>query len=285
MIPRIALGAYLGPSLVVLLLVLVSPVLYATWFSLHEIEFGAASAFIGFGNFELLLHDPALGPVIARSAVFAGCSVALTVLVSLGLAWWIDRLRGRLAFVAQLLAILPWIISAVVATLLFRWVFVHDAGLSFAAVRAAGGQPAQPLNSPTGAMVLLIVVSAWKRIGYAVILLLAALKSIPSDYEEAAAIDGASSWQVFRHVKLPLLRGPLILVSIVLTLSNLNTVETPLVLTGGGPAGATRILPVEIYERAFVNFDVGGATTLALATFVLNVLLVLAYVRVGRLHV
>ena len=202
--------------------------------------------------------------------MFTAASVALAVAVALALACWIDRLRGRLAVAVQLLAILPWIISAVVATLLFRWVFVHDLGLGFAALRAVGGHAVAAAEHPVGAMTLLIVVSAWKRVGYAVIVLLAGLKGIPGELSEAARIDGAGPWQLFASVTLPLLRGPLILVTIVLTLSNLNTVETPLVLTGGGPAGATRVLPIEIYERAFVNFDLAGATTLALAAFALN---------------
>lgn len=282
--PSWAVAAYLGPSAALLALVLLAPMLHGLWFSLHAVEYGAATEFIGLDNFALLLGDAALPPMLARSLVFTAGTVAIALVVALGLACWIDTLRGRLAFVAQLLAILPWIVSAVVATLLFRWVFVHDLGLGFAAVRALGLQPAQPLNSPTGAMALLVVVSAWKRIGYAVIVLLAGLKGIPGELREAAAIDGAGPWQSFLRVTLPLMRGPLILVTIVLTLSCLNTVETPLVLTGGGPAGATRILPVEIYERAFVNFDIGGATTLALASFAFNLVLVLFYVRLARLQ-
>ena len=127
---------------------------YAVWFSLHEIEYGAAIGFVGLANFRTLLDDPGLPPMLGRTLVFTAGSVALAVAVALALACWIDRLRGRLAVAVQLLAILPWIISAVVATLLFRWVFVHDLGLGFAALRALGAHPAQPLNDPVGAMTL-----------------------------------------------------------------------------------------------------------------------------------
>ncbi len=280
-----ALAAYIGPSVLTLAALLISPVLYATWFSLHRIEYGTPGDFIGLANYALLLHDANLPPMLGRTALFTAASVVLTLVVALALACWIDRLRGRLAFAVQLIAVLPWIISAVVATLLFRWVFVHDAGLGFAALRALGGHATQPLNSPSGAMVLLVIVSVWKRTGYAVIVLLAGLKSIPAELAEAARIDGAGPWQMFLRITLPLLRGPLILVTIVMALSCLNTVETPLVLTGGGPAGATRVLPIDIYERAFVDFDIGAATTLALAAFAVNLLLVLGYVRLARLHV
>ena len=115
-----------------------------------------------------------------------------------------------------------------------------------------------------------------------VIVLLAGLKSIPSELEEAARIDGASSWQVFRLITLPLLQTPLLLVAVVLTLSNINTVETPLILTGGGPRDATRVLAIDVYERAFAIFDLGSATALALVMFAGNILLVLAYVRLSR---
>lgn len=128
-------------------------------------------------------------------------------------------------------------------------------------------------------MALLVAISVWKRIGYAVIILLAGLKGIPDDYTEAARIDGANGWQIFRRITLPLLKTPLLLVAIVLTLSNINTVETPLVTTGGGPGDATRVLAIEVYERAFVNFDLGGATALALLMFAGNIALVIAYVR------
>jgi ABC-type sugar transport system permease subunit len=83
-------------------------------------------------------------------------------------------------------------------------------------------------------------------------------------------------------ITLPLLKTPLLLVAIVLTLSNINTVETPLVLTGGGPGSATRILPIEIYDRAFITYDLGSGTALALVMFACNVLLVLAYVRLAK---
>jgi ABC-type sugar transport system permease subunit len=135
------------------------------------------------------------------------------------------------------------------------------------------------MTNSTGAMTLLIFVSVWKRLGYAVIVLLAGLKSIPSECVEAAQVDGATPWQVFRLITLPLLKTPMLLVVVVLTLANINTVETPLVLTGGGPNDATRILALDVYERAFAIFDLGSATALALVMFAANIVMVLAYVR------
>jgi ABC-type sugar transport system permease subunit len=273
---------YIVPAFALLGLVLFSPVFYGFWFSLFRIQYGAPTDFVGLDNFLRLLDDPTLGSTVRRSAVFAASAVVLTVTISLALAVWIHKLGERRGFVVQMIVIVPWIISTVVATLLFRWVFVNDIGLALSLARWAGLGEIRILNDPTSAMALLIAVSVWKRIGYAVIILLAGLKSIPDDYEEAARIDGASGWQIFRRITLPLLKTPLLLVTVVLTLSNLNTVETPLVLTGGGPGDATRILPMDVFDRAFVTYDLGSATALALVMFLGNILLVLAYVRLAR---
>ncbi len=273
---------YIVPAFALLGLVLFSPVFYGFWFSLFRIQYGAPTEFIGLGNFMRLLDDPALGGTVRRSTIFAALAVVITVSISLALAVWIHKLGERRGFIVQMIVIVPWIISTVVATLLFRWVFVNDIGLALSLARWAGLGEIRILNDPTSAMALLISVSVWKRIGYAVIILLAGLKSIPDDYEEAARIDGASGWQIFRRITLPLLKTPLLLVTIVLTLSNLNTVETPLVLTGGGPGDATRILPMDVFDRAFVTYDLGSATALALVMFLGNILLVLAYVRLAR---
>ena len=271
--------SYIAPAFALLGLVLFAPVLYGAWFSLHDIRYGAPTALTGFGNYARLFDDPELGATLLRTAIHTSLAVLVTITISLALAVWIDRLSSKLAVLIQIVVIIPWIISTVVAALLFRWVFLNDIGLASWLLSAMGVANIQPLTSPFGAMALLVTVSVWKRIGYAVIILLAGLKGIPDDYTEAARIDGANPWQIFRLITLPLLKTPLLLVAIVLTLSNINTVETPLVTTGGGPGDATRVLAIEVYERAFVNFDLGGATALALLMFAGNIVLVIAYVR------
>jgi ABC-type sugar transport system permease subunit len=274
--------AYIAPTFALLALVLFSPLFYGLWFSLHDIRYGTATSFSGLRNYGRLFDDPELGWTLLRTLFHTGCAVALTIAIALALSVWINRLGKRRGFLVQIIVIIPWIISTVVAALLFRWVFINDIGLASYALSLIGVSAFQPLTSPTGAMALLITVSVWKRIGYAVIILLAGLKGIPDDYTEAARIDGASPWQIFTLITLPLLKTPLLLVAIVLTLSNINTVETPLVMTGGGPGDATRVLAIDVYERAFTLFDLGGATALALLMFAGNIVLVIGYVRLTK---
>jgi multiple sugar transport system permease protein len=273
---------FFAPAFALLGFVLLSPVVYGVWFSLQRVEYGAPTGYGGLINFRRLFDGDGLAGTFGRTALHTGLSVAFTIVIALALAVWIDRLKPRLGFVVQTIVIVPWIVSTVVATLLFRWVFVNDIGIAAYLIGTVTGGVSDLLTEPGGAMGLLVLVSVWKRIGYAVIVLLAGLKSIPDELEEAARIDGASAWQVFRRITLPLMKTPLLLVAVVLTLSNINTVETPLILTGGGPRDATRILAIDVYERAFAVFDLGTATALALVMFAGNILLVLAYVRLSR---
>jgi multiple sugar transport system permease protein len=273
---------FFAPAFALLGFVLLSPVVYGVWFSLQRVEYGAPTGYGGLVNFRRLFDGEGLADTFGRTALHTGLSVAFTIVIALALAVWIDRLKPRFGFVVQTIVIVPWIVSTVVATLLFRWVFVNDIGIAAYLIGTVTGGVSDLLTEPGGAMGLLVLVSVWKRIGYAVIVLLAGLKSIPDELEEAARIDGASAWQVFRRITLPLMKTPLLLVAVVLTLSNINTVETPLILTGGGPRDATRILAIDVYERAFAVFDLGTATALALVMFAGNILLVLAYVRLSR---
>jgi len=273
---------YIVPAFSALLLVLFSPVFYGVWFSLHHIRFGTVGNFVGLRNYSYLLTDPTFSGTISRTVFHTSLSVILTVAISLALALWVHSLPPRRGFLVQMIVIIPWITSTVVATLLFKWVFVSDIGMAMSILRMLNLPDIQFLNDPNSAMGLLIAVSVWKRLGYALIILLAGLKSIPEDYIEAASLDGAGAWQTFQHIILPLLKTPLLLVVIVLTLSNINTVESPLVLTGGGPGSATRILAIDVFDRAFVNYDLASATSLALIMFLCNVLLVLAYVRLSK---
>ena len=238
---------FFAPAFALLGFVLLSPVVYGVWFSLQRIEYGAPSGYGGLINFRRLFDGEGLADTFGRTALHTGLSVVFTIVIALALAVWIDRLKPRFGFVVQTIVIVPWIVSTVVATLLFRWVFVNDIGIAAYLIGTVTGGVSGMLTEPGGAMGLLVLVSVWKRIGYAVIVLLAGLKSIPDELEEAARIDGASAWQVFRRITLPLMKTPLLLVAVVLTLSNINTVETPLILTGGGPRDATRILAIDVY--------------------------------------
>ena len=280
--PRPSGYAYTTPAIALIALFLLIPSLYGFYYSLFDIKYLQPTNFIGFDNYFFLLRDPALAGVLWRSAIFAAVAVTLTVALSLTISLWLNTLTGWFALLVQIVVILPWVISHVVGALLFRWVFVNDIGIGLYLLERIGISTFSPLTSPTAAMAVLVAYACWRTLGFTVIMLLAGLKAIPDDYYEAAQIDGANGWQQFRRITLPLLNTVLLITVVILTLSNLNTVEAPLIVTGGGPADATNIVPYDLYVRAFTNYDFNSAIALGTGMFIANILLTLAYVRLVK---
>ena len=272
---------YVAPVMIVLLIVLILPAGFAVYYSLLELQSVRPVGFAGFDNYRRVFSDPVMVEVLVRTLGFALVTVAATLAVALVVAVFLDRLTTGRATAVQILVILPWIISTIVGALLFRWFFVADIspGVYLASLL---GIHVKPLTDPTLAMVTLVLVALWRTLGFAVLILLAGIKAIPADYYESATVDGANARQQFRLITLPMLKTPLVITTVVLTMSNLNNVEAPLVTTGGGPGDATQILPLSIYQQAFTHFDFSGGVALAAVALVLNVGLVFAYLRLAR---
>lgn len=276
---------YIAPALGLMFAILYLPSLYGFFYSLFDVQFMLPTNFVGLDNYRHLIGDPEVLHVVWISIVFTTCALIVTLVVALALASWINSLSGWFAITLQICVIIPWVVSHVVQALLFRWVYVTEIGLGIHFLETIGFGRVNPLADSTTAMALLIAFATWRALGFSVIILLAGLKSIPKDYFEAAAVDGASPWQSFRFVTIPQLKTPLLVTSVILTLSNLNNVETPLIVTGGGPAGATNILPLDVYTRAFASFDYNTAIAMAIGMFLANIVLVVAYVRLAKWRV
>lgn len=272
---------YVAPVMVVLLIVLILPAGFAIYYSLLELQSVRPVGFAGLDNYRRAFSDPAMVEVLVRTLGFTVVTVAATLAAALVVAVFLDRLTTGRATAVQILVVLPWIISTIVGALLFRWFFVADIspGVYLASLV---GIHVKPLTDPTLAMVTLVLVALWRTLGFAVLILLAGMKAVPAEYYESATVDGANARQQFRLITLPMLKTPLVITTVVLTMSNLNNVEAPLVTTGGGPGDATQILPLSIYQQAFTHFDFSGGAALAAVALVLNVGLVFAYLRLAR---
>ncbi|SED94224.1 carbohydrate ABC transporter membrane protein 1, CUT1 family [Ruania alba] len=272
---------YVAPVMLVLLVVLILPALFAVFYSLLELQSVRPVGFAGLDNYRRVFSDPQMVDVLLRTLGFAVVTVALTLAVALAVAVFLDRLTTGRATLVQILVILPWVISTIVGALLFRWFFVTDISPGVYLLSQLGIH-VKPLTDPTLSMVTLVLVATWRTLGFAVLLLLAGIKAVPAEFYEAATVDGASSRQQFRLITLPMIKTSLTITTVVLTMSNLNNVEAPLVTTGGGPGDATQILPLTIYQQAFTHFDFAGGAALAAVALVLNVGLVFVYLRLAR---
>jgi ABC-type sugar transport system permease subunit len=201
--------------------------------------------------------------------------IAPAVLVVLGFTLGSRFMRG--------VAILPWVIPAVVIGLLFQQLFSGSRlGIMNNLVSAFGIPPHAWLSNPGEAMVIMILALVWRGVPLSIILQLGGLQTIPRELYEAARVDGASTWQAFRHITLPSLKPILMINLIMATSGTLNHVDIPLSLTGGGPNRMTEVISVSLYNEGFKQLDAGYAATFATALLIINLLLTIGYLRLLR---
>ena len=125
----------------------------------------------------------------------------------------------------------------------------------------------------------------WRIIGYAMVNILAGLKSISLSIEEAARVDGVSRWQMFCYIRLPMIKTQMLISAIILTLSNLNNLTVPLSLTGGGPGTATSVITIPIYRLGFESYQFGTSSALSILLFAVTLILSIGYVKVAKYEI
>jgi len=226
--------------------------------------------FIGLQNYiDLLTHDPLFRTVLWNTFYFTVVSVPASTVIALGLALMFNTgLRAIPLF--RTMYFLPVITATVVVALVWRWFFNPDFGiLNYALFRLGIDSPPNWLSTRTWAMPSVIIVSVWKQVGYNMVIFLAGLQAIPTTLYEAASIDGAGRWQRFRNITLPLLTPTTFFVLIISIIGSLQVFDAVLVLTGGGPANATRTIVFHIWEEAFVFLEMGYAAAVAWMLFIM----------------
>lgn len=279
-VSRVPLTPYLLilPAAVLLFVVALYPMAYALHLSVHTSELMETGAFVGLANYRSLLEDGGVRWSFVASGIFVAASVALAVATGLALALLLnERVRFRTAFRAGIL--IPWIVSQVVAAMVWRWLLNPDYGPVAVSLLDLGLPRLDPLSEPRLAMLVLVLANVWRSVAFPMVLFLAALQGIPENLYRAARVDGIPWWMTFRRVTLPMLRPTLLVCVIILTLSDFNIVALPLVLTGGGPIDATDLASLRLYREAFADYRIGTASALAIVLFVVNVLLTIGYLR------
>jgi multiple sugar transport system permease protein len=284
---RTTLFAWLlfAPALVWVALVTFVPIAKAIEYSLFQTNFTAKVKFTGLHNYVRIFTGPGAARMLAVTAIFVICSLALAVAVSLALALLLNqKLAGMTGF--RTLLLLPWVTSGLLAGLLWKWVISPLVGpvpyLLTAFDHGRAGGNIDLLSTQTGAMAVLILVSVWKLYPFGMVLFLASIRTIPKELFEAARVDGATWFRQLVHITLPAIKSTLIVVAIFFTITFLTLAEVPLVITGGGPNGATDIAGLQLYQQAFQNMDTGGASALAVTIFLVNVILGGIYIRALR---
>lgn len=264
---------FLGPALLVLGVFTFYPVVFGTVLSLFTYDVISPPKFVGLAHFRALWTDRYLWLALGNSLKFLLVVPVLQIL-SIGLAVAVNApLRGIRWFRAAYYV--PVITSMVVAGLVWRWLYEQDGLLNYLLTRAGVlARPVAWLGQPDLALYAVMFVTLWKGLGYYMVIYLAGLQGIPPECEEAAVTDGATRWQVFRHVTLPLLRPSILLASTISAISALKVFEEVYVMTGGGPMFSTYTMFYYIFDKGFQQLELGYAAAIAVvlaaATLILS---------------
>ena len=277
---------YVLPALVFLSLFILWPTLYSIILSVQRWDFLSPNRpFVGLENYRGLLASSEFQNSLRVTLLFVALSVPIRIVIALGLAHLVFK-ESRLNRLLRGVYFLPVVSSSVAISLVWRWLFNTDAGLVNAVVVGLGGTKIPWLISPQTALYAVVVVSVWQALGYDVILFIAGLRAIPKEYTEAAQIDGARPWGVFRFVTWPLLMPTTFFILVVSVIGSFQVFSIVNVMTGGGPALGTDVLVNLLYRRAFTYFDIGRASALAVLLLVILLALTLLQFRVlgKRVH-
>jgi len=259
---------FIFPSFAHLLLFFLIPLGFSLWLSFHDWR-GLVTRnvpFVGLDNYRFMLEDARWWRAIRNTLYYTFVSVPLGMVVSLAIALVMNlRLRG--VYIFRAMFFLPVVTSWVAVSIVWLWVLDGNIGLLNYALSVVGIEGPRWLENPQTSMLALIIIATWKGAGFQMIIWLAGLQGVPAVLYEAAVVDGASRWQQFRYITLPLLAPTSFFLLITGVIGSFQVFTPVFVMTQGGPRGSTDVAVYRIYERAFVQFDFGYASALAWVLF------------------
>ncbi|WP_233604260.1 carbohydrate ABC transporter permease [Micromonospora sp. HM5-17] len=273
---------FLAPALLLFCLVVLGPIVLAAYTSLFKWNGfgGLPTDFIGLDNYRRMLADEIFLGDLWRGFILVVLSLGVQLPIALALALLLNQ-KIRFRAVYRVMFFAPYVLSEVITAVLFTMVLSPEVGLANEVLRAVGmdNLAAEWLSDPDTVLYAVFVVITWKYFGFYMILFLAARQGIPAELIEAASVDGADSWRVFRHVTLPLL-GPTIRIAIFLSIiGTIQLFDAVWVLTGGGPVNASETMAITMFQYGFRRFEVGYGTAISMAMFIISLVFALLYQR------
>ena len=266
-----------------LLCLVVGPMLYEFYLSLTDARLLNIyrNQFVGLANYAQMMADTRMLAALRITVVYTALTVGLALVAGVAGALAVHgRFPGR--SVGRVVLILPWAMPSVAAALAFTWIFNQETGVLNRVVQTMGGTPHGWLTDPDWALAAVIAVSAWKTFPFVMLVVLAALQSIPEDLYEAARLDRADAPNTFAAVTWPHIAPAVGVVALLLTIWAFRRLEVIWLLTEGGPLEATNTLVVDVYRASFIQGEIGRGAALGVVGLVFSTLVTLVYFRVTR---
>jgi multiple sugar transport system permease protein len=277
-----------APAVLALCIIVAYPIVYNFYISVFKwniLDSDTPEHFVGLANYATILNDAGFLNSLRITIVFTVLALALEFLLGLGLALVVhERIFAQRLIRTVLVA--PLLATPLVIGLVFRLIWHSDFGIANFILNELGLGPVAWLSHPHSAFIALLLTELWHNTGFVFLILLGALQMLPVEPYEAAMVDGASAWQRFRYITLPLLR-PAILVAVLFRLVFvIRMFDEAWVLTQGGPESGTETISILIYKAAFQQFRIGYSAALSVILLVLTAGLAMLLVRIlGRDHV
>nr|WP_203592931.1 sugar ABC transporter permease [Streptomyces sp. SID9124] len=275
-------GLFVLPFLIVFALFLVWPVVQGLWMSLTDASLSLrGTEFVGFANYTEAFGDPDVWSSLGNTAFFTLISCVPLVLVALGMALLVHSgLAGQ--WVWRLAYFAPYLLPVTVVTLIWTWLYQPDIGLGNQLLTSLGMEPVGWLSDESVAMWSVAALTVWWTVGFNFLLYLAALQSLPTTYDEAAALDGAGAWRRLWSVTLPQLRHTTVLVAMLQVLASLKVFDQIYILTKGGPNGSTRPILEYVYDVGFTGYRLGYASAVSYIFFAIVIVVSVLQLRFFR---
>lgn len=273
----------MAPAMLIIALVTVYPFLRSFWISLHKWNLTRPQEgrpFIGLDNYLFILKDPLFHDSLRVTLVFTVAAVTLEILLAIGIALMLNRpFRGQ--WLVRMLALLPWAIPSVVNGIMWKWILNPSYGSLNGLLYSMGliDKYVIWLGDPELSLAMIVIADIWKETPFIMLLILAALQTIPRDLYEAARVDGSNAIQSFFHITLPLIRPTLFVAVALRTIWALKSFDLIYTLTAGGPSNATSVVGYYTYVKSFVSLQLGRGAAVAYIMTLAVLLLVIAYQR------
>ena len=271
---------FIAPASVGLLLFLVWPLLTGIYFSFTEYTTLTPPEWVGFENYRAMLTDPVFWNSLKVTIWYVILNIGVQTVVALAIAVLMQRLTQ--STILRSLVLAPYLVSNVVAAIVFLWILDTQLGIFNIFLQWLGFDPVAFWASETWVIPTVALVNVWRHMGYTALLLFAGLQSIPSFLYEAARTEGAGEIAMFRRITLPLLRPILALVLIMTIIGSFQVFDTVSVTTQGGPADASKVLQMYIYENAFGQYQFGYASALSVALLLILMVITFAQYRMSN---
>jgi multiple sugar transport system permease protein len=269
------------PAALVVLLVILFPWIFTIFMSVHDWKVSGDTPYVGFANYAKMLHDQRFIDAVGRTLIFTAASVIAPLILGVWAAvCFASNFKGR--GLARTLFVLPMMATPVAISLVWTMMFHPQLGVLNYLLTSIGLPPSTWVYDGSTVIPTLVMVETWQWTPLVMLIVLGGIASLPSDPYEAAVLDGASAWQMFRHITLPLVMPFIMVAAVIRIIDALKTFDTIYVITLGGPGSASETVNILLYQTAFAYYDLGYGSAMVVVFFVLILLISMLLLRLRQ---